>query len=142
MTGSAYAVVGYPLDIDGRLYNVAGVLHRGAIIAQYRKQYLPNYQVFDEKRYFSAGNQPCVVNIEGVPVGLSICEDIWEEAPTMQAANAGARLLLNINSSPFHRGKRRVLCSKLKRTWPSLMNLPKAIQSAQKMQLIRLNPRQ
>ncbi len=106
MTGSAYAVVGYPLDIDGRLYNVAGVLHRGAIIAQYRKQYLPNYQVFDEKRYFSAGNQPCVVNIEGVPVGLSICEDIWEEAPTMQAANAGARLLLNINSSPFHRGKR------------------------------------
>jgi NAD+ synthase (glutamine-hydrolysing) len=106
MVGSAYAVVGYPLDVDGTLYNVAGVLHRGAIIAQYRKQYLPNYQVFDEKRYFSAGSEPCVVNIEGVAVGLSICEDIWEAAPTVQAAKAGAQLLLNINSSPFHSGKR------------------------------------
>jgi NAD+ synthase (glutamine-hydrolysing) len=106
MTGSAYAIIGYPLREDGALYNVAGVLHRGAIVAQYRKQYLPNYQVFDEKRYFSAGNQPCVVDIAGVRVGLSICEDIWEEAPATQAAQAGAQLLLNINSSPYHRGKR------------------------------------
>ena len=106
MTGGAYAVIGYPLWEDGVLYNAAGVLHRGAIVAQYRKQRLPNYQVFDEKRYFSAGNQPCVVSIEGVMVGLSICEDIWEAAPACQAAEAGAQLLLNINSSPFHLGKR------------------------------------
>lgn len=106
MTGSAYAVIGYPLCADGTLYNVAGVLHRGEIIAQYRKQYLPNYQVFDEKRYFSPGNAPCVVDIEGVKVGLTVCEDIWEEAPAAQAAQAGAQLLLNINSSPYHQGKR------------------------------------
>jgi NAD+ synthase (glutamine-hydrolysing) len=106
MAGAAYVVVGYPLRVSGTLYNVAGVLHRGEIVAQYRKQYLPNYQVFDEKRYFSPGSEPCIVNIHGVQVGLSICEDIWEEAPATQAAKAGAQVLLNINSSPYHRGKR------------------------------------
>ncbi len=106
MTGPAWAVIGYPRRQDGVLYNVAGVLHRGKIVAEYRKQELPNYQVFDEKRYFRAGTEPCVVDIAGVRVGLSICEDIWEERPTLQAAAAGAQLLLNINSSPYHRGKR------------------------------------
>ena len=105
MSGSAYAVVGYPRRDNGILYNAAGVLHRGKLVAEYRKQCLPNYQVFDEKRYFSTGSAPCVVDIEGVQVGLSICEDIWEDAPTAQAAAAGAELLLNINSSPYHRGK-------------------------------------
>jgi NAD+ synthase (glutamine-hydrolysing) len=106
MRGSAYAVIGYPLREGDALYNVAGVLHRGAIVAQYRKQYLPNYQVFDEKRYFTPGSAPCVVQIEGVAVGLTICEDIWEQAPAVQAAAAGAQVLLNINSSPYHLGKR------------------------------------
>ena len=106
MKGSAYLVIGYPLREDGALYNVAGVLHRGRIVAQYHKQYLPNYQVFDEKRYFTAGSEPCVVTMNGVAVGLSICEDIWESAPAVQAAQAGAQLLLNINSSPYHQGKR------------------------------------
>jgi len=106
MTGPAWAVIGYPRRQDGVLYNVAGVLHRGKIVAEYRKQELPNYQVFDEKRYFRAGTEPCVVDIAGVRVGLSICEDIWEERPTLRAASAGAQLLLNINSSPYHRGKR------------------------------------
>lgn len=106
MTGSAYLVIGYPLREDGALYNVAGVLYRGKILAQYRKQWLPNYQVFDEKRYFVPGDEPCVVVIAGIAVGLSICEDIWERAPALQAAAAGAQLLLNINSSPYHQGKR------------------------------------
>ena len=106
MTGGAYLVIGYPLCEDGVLYNAAGVLHRGKIVAQYRKQSLPNYQVFDEKRYFSAGDKACVVSIEGVKIGLSICEDIWEGAPACQMADAGAQVLLNINSSPFHQGKR------------------------------------
>jgi NAD+ synthase (glutamine-hydrolysing) len=106
MTGSAYAVIGYPRREQGELYNVAAVLHRGEILAEYRKQCLPNYQVFDEKRYFSPGSESVVVDIAGVKVGLSVCEDIWEEAPTRQAAAAGAELLLNINSSPYHRGKR------------------------------------
>jgi NAD+ synthase (glutamine-hydrolysing) len=106
MEGDAYVVIGYPRRQEGVLYNVAGVLHRGEIIAEYRKQELPNYQVFDEKRYFTAGEEACVVDIAGVRVALSICEDIWEEEPTLQAAEAGAQLLININSSPYHRGKR------------------------------------
>lgn len=106
ISGPVYAVIGYPRRENGLLYNVAGVLHRGAIIAEYRKQELPNYQVFDEKRYFRAGTGPTVVDIAGIGVGLSICEDIWEEGPIVQAAGAGARLLININSSPYHRGKR------------------------------------
>ncbi|GAB5452668.1 MAG: NAD+ synthase [Halioglobus sp.] len=106
MTGGAYAVVGYPKRKNGALFNVAGVLHRGEIIAEYCKQRLPNYQVFDEKRYFTAGDGARVVEIGGVRVGLSICEDIWDVGPTRQAAEAGAELLVNINSSPYHRGKR------------------------------------
>jgi NAD+ synthase (glutamine-hydrolysing) len=106
MTGPAYAVIGYPRREGGCLYNVAGVLHRGEILCEYRKSCLPNYQVFDEKRYFSPGSGPLVVDIAGVQVGLSICEDIWEEEPTRRAAAAGAELLININSSPYHRGKR------------------------------------
>ena len=106
MNDSVYVVLGYPRRYKGVLYNVAGVLHGGKIIAEYRKQELPNYQVFDEKRYFEAGDTSCVVDIAGVKVGLSICEDIWEDAPTRQVAEAGAQLLININSSPYHRGKR------------------------------------
>lgn len=106
MNGSAHLIIGYPLRADGALYNVAGVLHRGKIVAQYYKQCLPNYQVFDEKRYFTPGGEACVVTINGVEVGLSICEDIWEQAPAAQAAEAGAQLLLNINSSPYHQDKR------------------------------------
>ena len=105
MNGPAYAVVGYPRLEAGQLFNVAAVLHRGEILCEYRKQCLPNYQVFDEKRYFSPGDRPAVIEIAGVQVGLSVCEDIWEEAPTLRAAEAGAELLININSSPYHRGQ-------------------------------------
>ncbi len=103
--GHAYVVVGYPREIEGRLYNMAGVIHRGEIVAEYAKQCLPNYQVFDEKRYFEAGGDACVLDIYGVTVGLTICEDIWESAPAQLAVEAGAQLLINLNSSPFHRGK-------------------------------------
>lgn len=100
-----YAVIGYPRFKQGKLYNAAGVIHGGRLLGEYYKQQLPNYQVFDEKRYFTAGSQPCVLTIEGLPVGLSICEDVWDDGPTRQAAEAGAQVLLNLNSSPFHRGK-------------------------------------
>jgi NAD+ synthase (glutamine-hydrolysing) len=100
------AIIGYPLQQGGELYNAAGVICDGGVAAVYRKQRLPNYSVFDEKRYFSAGDAACVVNLRGVPVGISICEDIWNPAPARQAAAAGARLLVNINASPFHAGKR------------------------------------
>jgi len=101
----ASLVVGYPRHHDARLYNCAGVISDGTLIAEYRKQCLPNYRVFDEKRYFAAGHSPCVINIKGIPLALSICEDIWHPEPLQQAKEAGARLMININASPFHVGK-------------------------------------
>ncbi len=106
LPAQAWVVIGYPRWDGKSLYNAAGVLHGGEIVAEYRKQRLPNYQVFDEKRYFAEGHEPCVFSIQGINVGLSICEDIWEPGPSAQAAEAGAELLLNLNSSPYHRGKR------------------------------------
>ena len=98
-------VVGYPRRQGGLLFNSAGVLYNGAVLAEYDKQCLPNYQVFDEKRYFEAGADTCVVTIKDLPVGLTICEDIWHPHPAANAAAAGAQLLINLNASPFHRGK-------------------------------------
>jgi NAD+ synthase (glutamine-hydrolysing) len=100
------AIMGYPLRQTDGLYNAAAVIRDGGMAAVYRKQHLPNYGVFDEKRYFRAGAAPCVVDIHGIPVGITICEDIWQPGPVQQAADTGARLLININASPFHAGKR------------------------------------
>ena len=100
-------VVGYPRFKNGQLYNMAGVIENGKLIAEYAKQCLPNYQVFDEKRYFSAGDQPCVFNLKGVPTALSVCEDIWFAGSMAQAASAGAKLMLNLNASPYHQGKQQ-----------------------------------
>lgn len=98
-------VLGYPRCQDGKLYNAAGVIRDGEIIAEYFKALLPNYSVFDEKRYFEAGTESCVLELNGVPVGITICEDIWFKEPAAQAAAAGAKVLLNLNASPFHSGK-------------------------------------
>jgi NAD+ synthase (glutamine-hydrolysing) len=100
-----YLVVGYPWLEDGQRFNACAVIADGELLGRYYKQHLPNYRVFDEKRYFAAGSHPCVVEIKGVPVGLSICEDIWFPEPMRQAREAGARLLLSLNASPFHLGK-------------------------------------
>ena len=98
-------VIGYPIQESGGLYNAAGLIRDGNIIASYHKQHLPNYSVFDEKRYFVAGQDACVVDVKGVPVALTICEDIWSPSPMQQAAEAGAKLMLNLNASPFHINK-------------------------------------
>ena len=100
-----WVVLGYPRRGKRGLCNVAGLIHGGEIVAEYAKMELPNYQVFDEKRYFVPGDAPCVVAIDGFRVALSICEDIWHERPTALAREAGAELVLNINASPFHVGK-------------------------------------
>ncbi|MCU7905335.1 MAG: NAD+ synthase [Candidatus Thiodiazotropha sp. (ex Epidulcina cf. delphinae)] len=100
-----HLVVGYPRRRDGRLYNVAGVWRDGGILAEYEKYHLPNYSVFDEKRYFSPGREAMTFELKGLRIGLTVCEDIWETEPAAMSRAAGARLLLNINASPFHIGK-------------------------------------
>src|SRR5690606_14696214 len=71
-----HVVVGYPGRVDGRLYNMLAVIKDGHVLGTYRKQRLPNYQVFDEKRYFKKGSEALVLEIKGVPVAFSICEDL------------------------------------------------------------------
>jgi NAD+ synthase (glutamine-hydrolysing) len=94
-------LVGYPEYTAEGIYNAASMYRDGTCIAHYRKQVLPNYGVFDEKRYFRPGLEPCVVNFNGTPLGITICEDIWEAGPAERTAAAGARALLNLNASPF-----------------------------------------
>ena len=95
-------VVGHPEEHEGRCYNAATVIENGAKIAVYRKNRLPNYDVFDEKRYFDAGTEACVVTIGGVRCGINICADIWEPGTAESAREAGAELLLVLNASPCH----------------------------------------
>jgi NAD+ synthase (glutamine-hydrolysing) len=108
-------VLGYPCQRAGGRFNSAGVLDGGRLLGEYHKSLLPNYSVFDEKRYFEAGGEPCVVAVDGFRLGLSICEDIWSGEPAQRARAAGADVLLNLNASPFHAGKapeREALLSK------------------------------
>jgi NAD+ synthase (glutamine-hydrolysing) len=89
------------------LTNSAAVLADGALVATYDKMRLPNYGVFDEARYFVSHDRPCVVDVGGVPVGITICEDLWSEpGPFHAAARAGAKVIANLNASPYHHGKR------------------------------------
>ena len=98
-------ILGAPVATDAGLLNAALWLREGRVQAQYAKQVLPNYSVFDEQRYFVAGDEPCVVELAGWRVGLTVCEDIWQPQPAGAARAAGAELLLNLNASPYHRGK-------------------------------------
>ncbi len=108
-----HVVVGHPSGSDERTrsvsvqrrFNKATVLCEGQVVASYAKRELPNYQVFDERRYFLPGDAPCVFEVEGVKVGLLICEDAWFDTPALDAKKAGAELLAVINASPFHVGK-------------------------------------
>ncbi len=104
VTGIA-VVVGYPEYTADGIYNAVAVFRDGQRIAGYRKEALPNYGVFDEKRHFRSGDAPCVFDLDGLPVGVTICEDIWEPTPARRARSAGARLLVNVNASPFNVGK-------------------------------------
>jgi NAD+ synthase (glutamine-hydrolysing) len=97
-----HIVLGFPESIDGKLFNALTVLEGGSRLATYHKQCLPNYQVFDERRYFHAGDKPCVLQIAGIRLGFTICEDMWEQDPFKQAGDAGADLMININASPYH----------------------------------------
>lgn len=86
-------------------FNVASVYAEGRLVTRYAKAYLPNYQVFDERRYFAPGEQSATFDVDGVRFGLAICEDIWFDQPAEAARRAGVQVLLVPNASPFHRGK-------------------------------------
>lgn len=110
-------VLGHPVGTQTRTrsvvvtarYNAASVVRQGQVIARYFKRELPNYQVFDERRYFTPGQEPCVFELKQdgqvIRVGLLICEDAWFERPARELASAGAELIAVINASPFHVGK-------------------------------------
>jgi len=100
------AIVGFVDSKKGLLYNAAAVLHNGRKIAVCHKALLPNYGVFDEKRYFHPGENNGIFRFPGISFGVNICEDIWHESgPAKEQADAGAKLLININASPYHLGK-------------------------------------
>jgi NAD+ synthase (glutamine-hydrolysing) len=105
-TKGIVAIVGFVDGNHGRLFNAAAILTQGRHIYTYRKIFLPNYGVFDEYRYFTPGGRYPVVTVKGVGVGVNICEDIWyEEGPARVQALAGAEVIVNINASPYHKGK-------------------------------------
>jgi len=104
-----HVVVGHPQrqELNGqlKLFNQATVFCQGQLVCSYSKQFLPNSEVFDEVRYFTPGNEPCVFEVAGVRLGLIICEDAWHSGPALQAKQAGAELLIIPNASPFHMDK-------------------------------------
>ena len=98
-------VIGCPVEVRGELYNSAVVIRDGEIMGRYDKQHLPNYSVFDEKRYFSPGHEACVVATPAGRLGITICEDVWVDGPVEQAVASGAQVILNLNASPYHMDK-------------------------------------
>jgi len=98
-------LLGFPEYADGQLYNSAAVLRNGKILSIYRKNQLPNFAVFDEKRYFTTADAVCLFTIKGQTIGLTICEDIWQPGLIDKNKQAGADLIITINASPFHSGK-------------------------------------
>jgi len=99
------AVVGHPEAAGAVVFNAASVLRDGRVEATYRKRELPNYAVFDERRYFAAGDEACAFDVDGVTVGLVICEDLWFAEPLAATAALGAQFVLVPNASPFERDK-------------------------------------
>jgi len=98
-------LIGLPWAEEGALYNACAWVSHQKVVAVYRKQVLPNYGVFDERRYFTPGHTPLVRGIQGMQVGVTICEDLWEPEPMRAAVTAGARIVVNINASPYHKDK-------------------------------------
>ncbi|MEP7063093.1 MAG: NAD+ synthase [Betaproteobacteria bacterium] len=96
------AIVGFPEIRDGRRANALAIIRVGRVVGVYRKQCLPNYTVFDEDRYFEPGASPCVFDVDGVKIGVIICEDVWFTQPALAARDAGAELIVVANGSPYH----------------------------------------
>ena len=111
-------IIGYPKKTAEGLFNIGALVVDGKITHEYKKIKLPNYSVFDEKRYFLAGNEPCVVDYKTIKLGLTVCEDIWHDGPIEDAVAAGAEVIININGSPYHANKipqrHQAVCSRAK----------------------------
>src|SRR5690349_10099947 len=104
-THGIVALVGAPLS-EGVLYNACAICTDGAVAGWAKKWHLPNYGVFDEKRYFASGDELALVDVAGTKVGITICEDMWVPGPpTTELAGAGAELIVNLSASPFHVGR-------------------------------------
>jgi len=105
-----YILLGAPTQEGKQLFNSALMIYNSEIIGTYHKHQLPNYEVFDEKRYFSPGDTACVIDVENVRVGITICEDIWFPEPIKKSKEIGAELVININASPyqFDKTKKRI----------------------------------
>src|SRR5918995_2831346 len=103
-THGIVALVAYREKAE-EVYNTAAVLADGEVVATYRKMYLPNYGVFDEQRYFQSGSDAAIFELNGVPIGLTVCEDIWEPGPpAMTEALGGAQVIVNLSASPYRAG--------------------------------------
>ena len=100
-------VVGFPEYAGSQIFNAAALIERGEVRATHRKSCLPNYKVFDEKRYFKQGSQPTVVEFRGFRIGILVCEDIWEPEPAQLAKSAGAEMFVVLNASPYEIHKQR-----------------------------------
>ena len=109
-------IVGYPKREGDQMFNMGALVSGGKIEYEYKKIKLPNYAVFDEKRYFTSGEETCVFDYKGVKLGLTVCEDIWHHGPVEDAVRDGAELIININGSPYHADKiserRDVVCKR------------------------------
>jgi NAD+ synthase (glutamine-hydrolysing) len=116
-------LVGMPILREGRCFNAAVLIESGQIVGEYRKSDLPNYGVFDERRYFEADQVPLVFEREGVRFGVLICEDFWRPAAPCRAVEAGAQVLLVLNASPFHMGKQNLRID-VARTHVSSLGVP------------------
>ncbi len=125
--GEVAVLVGYPEYADQHIYNSVALCAGGRQVANYRKCCLPNYSVFDEERYFTPGEGPTVVEFGGLKLGLGICEDVWQPAPSARATAAGAEVILAINGSPFEIGKQaqreQVLAARARETGVPLVYL-------------------
>jgi NAD+ synthase (glutamine-hydrolysing) len=103
-----HLVIGHPSRHEGVCFNAVSVLHKGRLVGTYHKHDLPNYDVFDEQRYFTPDNRPLVFEVDGIKFGVNICEDTWYAYAPGAAHAAGAQVLLVPNASPFHMGKQSI----------------------------------
>ncbi len=125
--GGIHIILGFPEKRGNSIYNSAAHIIDGEVKAVYRKIHLPNYSVFDEKRYFREGSEAAVTDIRGIPVALTICEDAWYHGPAAESKEKGASIIFNINASPFHLKKaeerERVIARRVRETGLPLVYL-------------------